>query len=109
VVQAAYPATPSAGTTYVYGHACHHHLCPFTLLTGTDIGDTVVVTTPSGLLTYRVDRIGLSPKSASSLPTWASDSTVGNRIVLVTCQYEHGDTSTTNIVVVANLTSAIAS
>jgi len=45
----------------------------------------------------------LSPKSASSLPTWASDSTVPDRVVLVTCAYEQGDTSTNNIVVTARL------
>jgi hypothetical protein len=37
------------------------------------------------------------------LPSWASDSTVRNRLVLVTCAFEQGDTSTENIVVVAKL------
>jgi hypothetical protein len=37
------------------------------------------------------------------LPSWASDSSVPNRVVLVTCAYERGDTSTDNLVVVANL------
>lgn len=106
VVQAGYPAAPSTGTTYVYGHACHHHICPFTNLKDAAVGDPVVVTTPSRVLSYRIDRIGSSPRSASSLPPWASDSTVKNRIVLVTCEYESGDTSINNIVVVANLVSA---
>jgi hypothetical protein len=106
VVQAGYPAAPSTGTTYVYGHACHHHVCPFTNLKDAAVGDPVVVTTPSRVLGYRIDRIGSSPRSASSLPPWAADSTVKNRIVLVTCEYESGDTSINNIVVVANLVSA---
>jgi hypothetical protein len=106
VVQAAYPAAPSTGTTYVYGHACHHHVCPFTDLKNAAVGDPVVVSTPSGALNYRIGRIGLSSRSADSLPSWAANSTIPNRIVLVTCEYEQGDTSVNNIVVVANLESA---
>jgi hypothetical protein len=106
VVQAAYPAVPSTGTTYVYGRACHHHICPFTNLKTAAVGDPVVVTTPTGTLTYAVLRVGLSPKTANSLPNWASDSTIKNRVVLVTCEFENGDTSTNNIVIVAELTSS---
>lgn len=104
VEQSSFPSVPSTGTSYVYGHACHHHVCPFTYLKDAAIGDRVVITTTAGTFTYRIDRIGLSPKSAPTLPSWASDSTVRNRVVLVTCAYERGDTSTDNIVVVAHLT-----
>lgn len=103
VKESTYPSTPSKGTTYVYGHACHYHVCPFTNLKDAGLGDQVRVTTAARSSTYTIQRIGLSPKSASSLPSWASDSTVPNRIVLVTCAYEQGDTSTDNIVVVAHL------
>jgi LPXTG-site transpeptidase (sortase) family protein len=106
VVQAAYPAAPSTGTTYIYGHACHHHVCPFTNLKNAAVGDPVVVTTPSGVLSYRITRIGLSPRSADSLPNWAALSTTPNRLVLVTCQFEQGDLSVNNIVVAASLASA---
>ncbi len=106
IVQAAYPAAESTGTTYIYGHACHHHICPFTNLKQAAGGDPVIVTTPTARLTYLIRRIGLSPKSANSLPGWASDSTVKNRLVLVTCEFEDGDTSTNNIVMVAELSSA---
>jgi sortase (surface protein transpeptidase) len=101
------PAAPSTGTTYVYGHACHHHVCPFTNLKDATVGDPIVVTTPAGVLNYQINRIGLSPRSANSLPAWASDSTITDRIVLITCQYEQGDISTNNIVVAATLTSAV--
>jgi hypothetical protein len=57
-------------------------------------------------LRYRIKQIGLSSKSASSLPWWASDSSVPNRIVLVTCAYEQHDISTNNLVVVAYLDGA---
>lgn len=103
VKQSTHPSTPAKGTTYVYGHACHYHVCPFTHLDDARVGDLARVTTTSGTSTYQVERIGLSPKSATSLPPWASDSTVPNRLVLVTCAFEHDDTSTSNIVVVARL------
>ncbi len=103
VQQSTHPSTPDKGTTYVYGHACHYHVCPFTNLKDARAGDRVRVTTAARTPTYTIERIGLSPKSADSLPSWASDSTVRDRIVLVTCAYEHGDTSTDNIVVVARL------
>ena len=103
VEQSTYPSARSKGTSYIYGHACHHHVCPFTHLPEVQIGDLVQVTTSAGTLIYRITQTGLSPKSATSLPSWASDSTVPNRLVLVTCQFEQGDTSTNNIVVVAQL------
>lgn len=103
VQQSTYPANPQHGTAYIYGHACHHHICSFTRLKDTHVGDTVRVTTAAGTLTYRVDRIGLSPKSASTLPGWAADSTVPDRLVLVTCEYEQGDTSLNDLVVAATL------
>jgi LPXTG-site transpeptidase (sortase) family protein len=103
VQQSSYPSARSAGTSYVYGHACHHHVCSFTNLKDAELGDQVTVTTAASTLVYRIVRIGLSPKAATSLPSWASDSSVPNRVVLVTCAYERGDTSTDNLVVVANL------
>jgi hypothetical protein len=103
VEQSTYPSTPANGTAYVYGHACHYHVCPFTHLADARPGDLARVTTESRTTTYKIERIGLSPKSASSLPPWASDSTVPNRLVLITCAFEQGDTSTNNIVVVARL------
>ena len=106
VRQSSYPSASSNGTSYVYGHACHYHVCSFTRLKNAHVGDHVIVTTVSGRLIYRIEKIGLSPKSARSLPSWASDSTVPNRLVLVTCAYEQGDTSIDNIVVVAQLHGA---
>ncbi len=103
---AAYPAAPSTGTTYVYGHACRWHTCPFTELRRVKVGDRIRVQVATGQLTYRVSRIGLSPRSATYLPSWARDSTVRDRIVLVTCAFEPDDTSVNNIVVVATLVSA---
>jgi LPXTG-site transpeptidase (sortase) family protein len=106
VKQSSYPSAPSDGTSYVYGHACHYHVCPFTRLKDANVGDQVTITTASRTLRYRIEKIGLSPKTATSLPSWAADSSVPNRLVLVTCAYEQGDTSRDNIVVVAQLQTA---
>jgi LPXTG-site transpeptidase (sortase) family protein len=106
VKQSSFPSASSSGTSYVYGHACHHHACSFTQLKDVSVGDQVTVMTPSHTLTYRVTEIGVSPKAASSLPSWASRSNVRNRLVLVTCAYEQGDTSTENLVVVSQLQPA---
>ena len=100
LIGASDPAHPS-GTTYVYGHACHHHACPFTRLHEAGTGDVVLVVTANGVQRYRVERIGYVAKAAGVLPGWASDSTATGRIVLDTCAYEHGDVSTQNLVVVA--------
>jgi hypothetical protein len=62
IVQAAYPAIHSSGTTDIYGRACHHHVCPFTRLKDSQVGDIIQVTTLVGVLTYRIDRIGSSAK-----------------------------------------------
>ncbi len=37
---------------------------------------------------------------------WAADSTIKNRVVLVTCEYEYGDTGVNNIVIAADLTTS---
>jgi LPXTG-site transpeptidase (sortase) family protein len=104
VQQSTFPTDGKDGTSYVYGHACHHHVCSFTTLKNARVGDKVTVDTISGQLSYVVSKVGFSAKTAKSLPSWASDSTVPNRLVLVTCAFEQGDTSTENIVVVAKLT-----
>jgi LPXTG-site transpeptidase (sortase) family protein len=103
VQQSTFPTDGDQGTSYVYGHACHYHVCSFTNLKNVRVGDQVTVKAISGQLNYVVSRVGLSPKAAKSLPSWASDSTVPNRLVLVTCAFEQGDNSTENIVVVAKL------
>lgn len=103
VKESTYPSGASIGTSYVYGHACHHHVCPFTRLKDAAVGDQVTVQTATQTLRYVIRRSGLSPRTANSLPSWAADSTVPNRLVLVTCAFEKGDTSRDNIVVVAQL------
>lgn len=104
IEQSAYPASPKTGPSYVYGHACHYHVCPFTRLTDVAVGDTVTVRTSPQLLSYRVCSRGLSPKADNLLVPACRGAVVD--LVLVTCQYEQGDTSVDNLVVVATLTAA---
>jgi LPXTG-site transpeptidase (sortase) family protein len=101
ITQSAYPDRPSTGTSYVYGHACHHHACAFTALRNVRSGDSITVTTPERELNYHVCTTGISPKSGDlKVPRCASEAP---DLVLVTCEYE-GDVSVDNLVVVATLT-----
>lgn len=71
--------------------------------------DQVVVGTPTGVLVYMVKRVDSSPQDGS-LPAWAIDSTVPNRMIIVTCEREQGQQSTAeatrNIVIEAILVAA---
>jgi hypothetical protein len=106
----AFPAARTPGTTYVYGHACRHHVCPFTRIERraggaftVHSGDSIVVTTATARLDYTVMRVAAVPKDAGTLPAWVGYGSVPNRLVLVTCEYEDGEQSLNNIVVVARL------
>lgn len=103
IIQSTNPTQPSEGTAYIYGHACQGMRCAFDDLVDARIGDTVRISTDTTTLTYRVDRIGIGPKTATALPDWAANSTVPNRIVLVTCQYQPDGSSPNNLIVIAHL------
>lgn len=111
LVQAGFPTAPGAGTVYVYGHACHHHVCPFTTIQQhgdsytVHNGDRITVTTATGALTYQVCAIGSSPKSGS-LQVPGCGTQGSSDLVLVTCAYESGDISKDDIVVAASLIAA---
>ena len=112
VTASAYPSSPSRGTTYVYGHACTRHLCPFTAIQRKPdgsytvaSGDTIFVGTPTGTLTYRVCNVGPSPKSGKTLQVPGCDQHHVD-LVVTTCQEVLNQDSTTNIVVAAYLVAA---
>lgn len=91
----ALPGTDSAGTTYVYGHACKHHTCPFTALGLLNpdqlkqlIGGKIVVHTSRGTLTYTIDTVGALPKSGSKTLSTVDTSKPGNRFRIVLCEYD---------------------
>ena len=103
---AAYPTAPPTGVTYVYGHACRVHVCPFTPVKETSAGytvragDTVTVDTGATLLSYRVCAVAASPKAGP-----AKQPACGSRVDLdiVTCQYDASGASTENIIIAATL------
>ena len=107
VTQSAFPNAPSTGTSFLYGHACHYHICSFTTLSNAGIGNSITVTTPSDVLRYRICATGVSPKSSNLDVPHCANAPVD--LVLVTCEYEIGDTSTNNFVVSATLRSATRS
>ncbi len=105
IEQSAYPtADATGGPSYIYGHACHHHVCSFTRLRDATPGDIVTVDTPASLLTYRICATGRSSKTGNlQVPACGGDPV---NLVLVTCEYEQGDQSTHNLVVAAQLVSS---
>ncbi len=105
IEQSAYPDRAARGPSYVYGHACHYHVCPFTRLVDSRVGDAIIVRSGAHRIRYRICSIGVSSKAGNLvLPACAP----GIDLVLVTCQYELGDTSTNNLVVVATMISGRA-
>lgn len=103
--QSVQPGYPSSGTSAIYGHACHHHDCSFDRLISVRKGDMVTLTTPKGVLTYRVNQPVQYPKEGNA--SLSSKQSVPNELMLVTCAYEQGDESLNNLVVTATLVSAV--
>jgi hypothetical protein len=100
------PTNPAHGTSYVYGHACHHHECAFTALAKAQRGGTVVVTGDGRRVTYRItstsdDYPKAGPGSLAERRDGVANRNVADRLVLITCAYERGDVSLNNFVVVA--------
>ena len=69
----AYPASPSAGTTWIYGHFCLRHICPFSAIKRqpggrytVQPGDQLVIGVQNGTLTYEDCGIGISDKYQSN-------------------------------------------
>jgi hypothetical protein len=108
----ALPGTDSDGTTYVYGHACKHHTCPFTalgLMSPSELrqllGGKIVVRTSRGTLTYTIDTIGALSKTGNHTLSTVSTAKSGNRFGIVLCQYDEFY-STNNYYLEGLLTSA---
>ena len=99
------PIDTRRGTSYVYGHACHHHVCAFTELSRARPGGTIVVTGNGRTTTYRItgtsdDYPKSGPGSLAELRRGVANRSVPHRIVLITCAYERGDVSLNDFVVV---------
>lgn len=100
------PTDTARGTSYVYGHACHHHTCSFTDLFHAVPGGSITVTQGGRAVRYRIVRTSAAfpktgPGSLAARRSGVANRSVPHRLVLVTCAYESGDVSLDNFVVVA--------
>lgn len=102
------PSSSSSGTTYIVGHACNYHVCPFSNLYQASVGDTITVTTSSGTITYQISAVTTIPKDGGGqfVAGSVTDPTIPNRIVLETCSYETDGASIDNLMVAADLVTA---
>lgn len=103
------PTDTAHGTSYVYGHACHHHTCAFTELFRATPGGSITVTQGARSQQFRI--VGASagfpksgPGSLAARRSGVANRSVPRRLVLITCAYETGDVSLNNFVVVASRT-----
>jgi hypothetical protein len=84
---------------------CRHHVCAFTALARAGRGGPVVVESGGRTTRYRItstssDFPKSGPGSLADRTTGVADRSVRNRLVLVTCDYDGGDVSLSNFVVV---------
>jgi hypothetical protein len=123
------PGTTAHGTTYVLGHAwsvqklvlnplaeyATAHEAPVTALPNgvptysvpSLVGKyTIALTTPGGVLTYTVTSAFLVGKDEARNVATLMDTTVPNRVVLITCAVKNGVDLPQNVIVYATLTSS---
>lgn len=79
------PGTDSDGTVFIIGHAVTGGQGVFARLQELAVGDDVLVTTPSGTLTYRVERTVNYAKFGEVQDSPEVMDKVPGRLVLVTC------------------------
>lgn len=102
------PGYPSAGMAFIIGHTwtCGGRLCPavFNHLQDVRVGARVEVTTPRGVLTYRVFREEAFSKSELPKVKFITDPDYPGELVLMTCKVpaNYGD-QTDNFVAWAKL------
>lgn len=104
LTQSTVPASPSSGTTAIYGHACQGKTCVFDALVAVRAGDTAIITTGSGVLTYQINSLTKYPKSGPG--SLASKQSVPNELMLVTCAYEPDSSSLDNLVATGMLVAS---
>lgn len=98
---AVYPSSPSKGTTFIAAHNCVQHQCPGTLVVpdSVHLGDRLMITTTTGILTYEVCApVVLSPKSGNLQWNNCNDGKDPD-VVFGVCKNEPGNPSLLNTVV----------
>lgn len=104
LAQSAEPGRASPGATVLYGHACRGLKCVFDELVHVTVGEAIELDTDAGTFTYEVTRLLDLPKTGPA--SLASQASVPNELLLVTCAYKADATSPDNLVVVARLVRA---
>jgi LPXTG-site transpeptidase (sortase) family protein len=100
-----YPGSNSKGTSFVYGHNYTDSsgaFVPFSTLELVEPGDTIVLGTVNGELTYVVDKTLTVPKSELETRDDVYEN-VPNRLVLITCDTIGGEDTFDNEIVFAQL------
>ena len=99
------PGDPSAGTTFVFMHACLHVTCAGNNLNHVRAGDIVRLTTAAGTLTYTARRTLRLDKSVGGIGASKVVYSYGHpdELRLVTCGYAPDGTSPFNWAVLADL------
>lgn len=101
------PGTDSDGTVFIIGHAVAGGQGVFKNLQNLAVDSDVVVTTPTGTLTYRVERTVVYAKFGEIQDSPEVMEKVPGRLVLVTCLLGPGGAATDeNFVAQAKLISA---
>jgi sortase (surface protein transpeptidase) len=101
------PGTDSAGTVFIIGHAVAGGQGVFKSLQQLAVGNDVLVTTPLGTLTYRVEHTVSYTKFGEVQDSPEVMDRVPGRLVLVTCLLGPGGASTDkNFVAQAQLVAA---
>jgi hypothetical protein len=90
VVNGDMPGTESRGTVYLYGHAGGAGAgAVFDLLPDLAVGESALVTTANGVVTYRVEEVFAVPKDQFSTDPRVTGQVPG-RLLLVSCDHSPG-------------------
>jgi sortase (surface protein transpeptidase) len=101
------PGTDSDGTVFIIGHAVAGGYGVFKKLQNLAVGTAVVITTPTGMLTYRIEHTVIYAKFGEIQDSPEVMERVPGRLVLVTCLLGPGGAATDeNFVAQAKLTAA---
>lgn len=104
-IDSSQPGSNSRGVSLVYGHSYTDKsgaFVPFMVLEQVEEGDTIMVGTPKGELTYVVSRTLLAPKDTLDSNAEVYEN-VPNRLVLITCDTIDGKDTSDNYVIFAQL------
>lgn len=101
--------TKSSGTVFIVGHNYNDDagmFVPFSTLEKVHVGNKVTLGVPAGTLTYNVEQM-LKVKKKNLANRTDLMVNVPGRLVLITCDTVNGDDTYDNLIVIAQLESAV--